>query len=407
MLGGTSTLLFANNTIFNNSLDGIHIEDYDGRRFTFRGNDVNDNVGDGVDMTRYLGTNGNWRFINHTGDGNVGAGIRIDTANGQLTIENSTLSNNSGSGINLNDFNNTLGSTNTLLDNVTLDGNGTGLTNTLTTGFQDLILTNSTVDNNGLGILATADGLGTFLDMNIIDNVSISDNASDAIRAVVDNGATIDFILENDPASPLIMDGNANLSGLGITLLAQGNGGVTSSLNAIIRGVDITNNGDGIPGGIFLSAINDSVSQVIIEDVTISGSSDSIITFYDSTNLLLNSLTVRRATVGSFNNTVQGTTLLDLFASDITSTGVSGLGLFSLDTAGTSLTRLNLVNSTFSNNTLGDGLRVSVNGTSQVLANVLGVTANNNGRTAAGGENSDTLTPDFCSQRCGLHQRRL
>ena len=45
---------------------------------------------------------------------------------------------------------------------------------------------------------------------------------SDAIRGVVEEGATLRFLLENDPAAPLIMDGNAVQSGLGVSLFAQG-----------------------------------------------------------------------------------------------------------------------------------------------------------------------------------------
>ncbi|MEC7604314.1 MAG: hypothetical protein VX668_09875, partial [Planctomycetota bacterium] len=179
-----------------------------------------------------------------------------------------------------------------------------------------------------------------------------------------------------------------------VSLFAQGTG-VTSTLNAIIRGVDITNNGDGIPGGIFVSAIDNSVSQVFIEDVTISGPAFSVRSFYNTSNTLINTLVVNRTTAGSFNNTVLGQTRLDLVATDLLATGQTAQGLFSVDAAGDSLTRLFLVDSEFSNNGAGEGVRVSGLGDAQILATVIGVRADNNGRGAGDGESSDTLTPTF------------
>ena len=276
----------------------------------------------------------------------------------------SIVNDNSTSGITLRDVNNTQDVNATLIDTVLMSNNGNGLINDLNTGFQELNITNSIINANGLGLLATSTGLGTTLELNVVDNFSISNNLSDAIRGVVEEGATLRFLLENDPAAPLIMDGNAVQSGLGVSLFAQGTG-VTSTLNAIIRGVDITNNGDGIPGGIFVSAIDNSVSQVFIEDVTISGPAFSVRSFYNTSNTLINTLVVNRTTAGSFTNTVLGQPRLDMVATDLLATGQTAQGLFSVDAAGDTLTRLFLVDSEFSGNGAGEGVRVSGQGDAQ------------------------------------------
>ena len=392
--GETSVLRMFNNTITTSTEDGIHVEDYQGERFVFRGNVLTENIGDGLELLRYTGPDAEWFIDNHISDGNVGAGIAIDGANGSVLITESIVNDNSTSGITLRDVNNTQDVNATLIDTVLMSNNGNGLINDLNTGFQELNITNSIINANGLGLLATSTGLGTTLELNVVDNFSISNNLSDAIRGVVEEGATLRFLLENDPAAPLIMDGNAVQSGLGVSLFAQGTG-VTSTLNAIIRGVDITNNGDGIPGGIFVSAIDNSVSQVFIEDVTISGPAFSVRSFYNTSNTLINTLVVNRTTAGSFNNTVLGQTRLDMVATDLLATGQTAQGLFSVDAAGDTLTRLFLVDSEFSGNGAGEGVRVSGQGDAQILATVIGVRADNNGRGAAAGESSDNLTPTF------------
>jgi hypothetical protein len=393
--GSESVLRFFNNTITTSTSDGIHIEDFEGERFVFRGNVLSNNIDDGLEMLRYTGPDAEFWINNHVSDGNVGAGVHLEDVNGEVLINDSTFNDNSTAGIALVDVNNTQGVNATTIDNVTMTANGTGLSNELNAGYQQLDVTGSTIDGNGLGLLAKADGVGTVLEFNASDNISISNNQSDAIRGVVDDGATLRFILENDPTAPLIMDGNAFSSGLGISMFAQGDG-VTSTLNAIIRGVDITNNGDGIPGGIFISAIENSVSQVFIEDVNITGTANSVRSLYDTNNNLINTLVVNRTTAGSFNNSVAGSTRLDLVGTDLLANGSTLEGLFSLDASDATLTRLFLVDSEFSNNTAGDGVRVSGTGAAQILATVIGVRADNNGRQAvAAGESSDTLTPFF------------
>ena len=134
-----------------------------------------------------------------------------------MLITESIVNDNSTSGITLRDVNNTQDVNATLIDTVLMSNNGNGLINDLNTGFQELNITNSIINANGLGLLATSTGLGTTLELNVVDNFSISNNLSDAIRGVVEEGATLRFLLENDPAAPLIMDGNAVQSGLGVS----------------------------------------------------------------------------------------------------------------------------------------------------------------------------------------------
>lgn len=385
MTGAASTLTFEDNfAISNNLRDGIHIEDFDGRRFVFDGNTTDSNVRDGVRMERYTGTNASFTFRDHNADGNVGFGIRMDTIDGTVNFLRPTMTNNAGGGIAMT---NVTGNT-TITDGV-FTGNGTAIFNDLSAGTQLLTITGSTIDNNNLGIFSQSSGLGAGLTTNVVDNLSIDGNDTDAIRVISRLGATHNFLLENT-GGPLTMSNNANLTGVGITIFAEDGGATTSTMISTIRNVNLVNTGNGAgTSGILVSGNGNSQSLFTLEDVTMTGAvgGDALSIQFSTTNALVNSVSVDTLTMSAIGDdaisvAVSDATLLDLFFNNVTATGnqtTGGTG-FQLVTSDTSLTRLRMFNSTF-NSFNFDGVLLSTNDTSRLLADLQGNTANDNGRS--------------------------
>lgn len=398
MSGATSTLTFASNNVSNNLNDGIHIEDFDGRGATFTNNTTNNNIRDGVRIQRYAGTSGNFLFRNHTASGNVNNGVFLDTVDGDVQFLNSTFTNNSGAAIRMLDVTNATLADDTLIDTVTFTGNGRAIDNELTTGIQRLLITGSTINANTLGILSQASGVGTVLTTEIVDNVTISNQTTDAVRVLVSSGATHNFLLENTGA-PLTMANNGNNAGVGVSIFANDGGANTSSMNAIVRNVNMTNTGNGVgSSGIFVSGDGNSVTDFLLQDSTLlnGAGGDSISVQFSTTNALVSTVTMRDINVtqsggDGINISNTGSGLLDLFINNaqVVQTGAAATpdadagrvawdqGL-SLTTAGTTMTRLVLTNSNF-NGFRREGIAINTADSAELLARIEGTEATNNG----------------------------
>ncbi|HRE99177.1 MAG TPA: right-handed parallel beta-helix repeat-containing protein [Pirellulaceae bacterium] len=384
LTGSTSRLTFTNNVVSNNLRDGIHVEDFDGARFVFSNNTTNGNVRDGIRMQNFTGTNGVFTFANQTASNNVGFGVNLFDVDGTVRFTSPTMDNNAGGGIGLNDVTGT-----TLITGATLTNNGTGIFNDLSAGTQELTITNSTINTNNLGIFTQSSGVGAFLTTEIVDNLSINNNQTDAVRAISRLGGTQDFLLENTNG-PLVMTGNASLTGVGVTLFAEDGGATTSVLRSVIRNVQMVNTGNGAgTSGILVSGNGNSQSRFVLENSSLTGAvgGDAIGIQFDTNNVLLNSVRINNVDLAGIGDdaisaTINGSGLLDLFINDVQATGnqtTGGTGL-QFVAGDTSITRLQVFNSEFSSFNF-DGIQVAATDASRVLANLTGNTADDNGRS--------------------------
>ncbi len=306
----SSIFLFNTITASNNGRDGIHIEDYDGTTFTFTNIVANNNADDGVELLRFKNTGAavaTLAFNTPTIGNNIGFGIVVNDFDGNALFFDSQITQNNGGGLQLVNVRNTAAGTQTFIGTTSVVTTSNFLNNGIGGGagidillndpgaVQRVTITNSTIggqhDGNlvittaGLGIRAVADGAGTNLTTNIVDNLAISYHNSEGIRLISTSGATHTAQILNNFA-PLVMDGNG-LAGAGDNIeliVGNNNGGVLASLDVLIQ--NITTNATFDLGGnqiapgtggawIRASSTDDGVLRTTMQNVaadTISGS---------------------------------------------------------------------------------------------------------------------------------------
>lgn len=336
LTGVDSTLNFNNNTINNNTRDGIHITNYDGSSFRFFNNNTNLNGRHGIFMDSYASVGGDFDFIQSNAIGNVGDGIFLSNADGDLLFADSNIQNNNGFGIHLVDFTNTqpgdLTTITTVTGNSIVSGNGLGSTAGvgvfLNAGNQRLRISNTTLDNNGIGVLARANNFGTVLDSQITDNISIDNNVNDGVRFVSAAGAVHTSVLTNVGAA-LSISGNG---GNGVTLLAEDGGVNASVLTSTIDNVNIVGSGG---NGIFGFIEQNAQLTARNTNTSIIGSGgDGIFVRSTSNNPLLNTVFNENVVItGSGGNGAQfdldNTSQLDIqfLSSTIAGSGADGINI--------------------------------------------------------------------------------
>lgn len=267
-------ILVENNNFSNNLRDGIRLSENLFSLSTVAGVDTNTTDIDMIaNQTTFNGDNG----INITNDLTAGLGWM---GGGRVRLLENNSSNNSGAGIRVNNW------TNTRVDDATMVAsragelgsdilaNGRGIEVTLGDALlphngwnQNLVVQGANIDsNNGLGVRATVNGVGTTMNTQIIDNISISGNGGGGIRLTGIGGSTHNAIIENSAAgvgnTTLDMLGNG-ASGIAI-VAGDVAGGNTGSVHAIIRNVDIIGSGN---HGIDVSISDDGQATVLVEDV--------------------------------------------------------------------------------------------------------------------------------------------
>ena len=194
-------------------------------------------------------------ILNHTADANVDAGIDVDTGNGKLNILAPQITNNGVNGIRITDFTNIVGD-NTIISgagNVSglLDNNGLGGSNLLIQLtqpglMQNVLITDTIISGSGgSGVIASATGAGTVMNIDIRDEVAVTDNFGDGISLAALESATINANIGNPnlATAPLQITNNAFLGGAGISILASGTAGNLdlAAVNANISNVAILN----------------------------------------------------------------------------------------------------------------------------------------------------------------------
>lgn len=397
MSGAASTLTVLDSEFSGNLRDGFHIENFTGDRFVFSRNTTDGNIRDGLRMQNYTGTNGTFDITDHNAAGNAGFGIHLNGLDGDVSITNATLTGNTGGGIQ------TVNVTgDTLISGATITGNGTGIRNELNAGTQDLTITNSTIDDNNLGIFSQAAGIGTVLNTSIVGNGSISDNQTDAVRVISRLGATHEMFLGNVAppgilTNPLVMQNNANLSGIGISIFAEDGGAATSVMRSELRNIEMTDTGNGVgTSGILVSGVGNSQTEFLAENITHAGANggNAVRFTFATTNALVNSVTMNNVELTDIGAngivaTLANQSTVDFFFNEVTATGNtdSGGGGFVYVASDNSLSRLQMFNSEFNSFNL-DGVSLETEDNARLFAILEGNTADDNGR-------SDLPDPDL------------
>ena len=279
----TSNFYLEDNIADNNGFDGIHFVNFEAESLRFLRNQTNGNGRHGLFLENYLTMFGDIDIIGHTADANGGIGIYVRNGDGDLDILNSQVTNNLQGGIRVEGWTNkdpdqdtvignTEGGTSNIFGNGVAGGgnlefvlNGTGLR-------QDILVTGQSLDNGGRGVFVDVTGTDTVMNIDIIDNLSISNNLSDGIRMLANDGAVINTRIGNTEGTfALQMIDNVNAAGAGIFLAADGALGLDpATINATIDNVRITTPATTVnAGGIEVVSTNNALTNVVINNVDI------------------------------------------------------------------------------------------------------------------------------------------
>ncbi|HMO13945.1 MAG TPA: right-handed parallel beta-helix repeat-containing protein [Pirellulaceae bacterium] len=398
----TSRFDFVENQTQFNIRNGIFFDDYNGSVFNFERNVTSNNLGSGIVMRQYNGTRGVFDFIEPIASGNTGSGISIIGADGNLRILNATILNNGGAGVSLVDFTNTHPADSTLIG--TFNGGTSNISGNLAaniniwlrTGQQQVLITDSTLDGGGTGILARATNAGSDLNIQVLDNLSVSNNISDGMRFIAETAASINVLVENTGAA-LNVNGNGQH---GITyLVGDDAGGAISSFQGVTRNINI--NGSGV-NGIFGATIDDGQLDLTFENININASGLDGMQLLAQTNpngivnlVRTNNMTITNSGRNGVTMQTNADSNLDfVMTNSLISNGPAlpdaagnqsgGIG-FAVTTFGgvgapvdDSRTRLFLANNTIQGFRFG-GMSIDANGDSRVLATLNSNVIQNNG----------------------------
>ena len=416
----TSAFTFADNVVDGNLLDGIQIANFEASSISLTDNSTSSNGRHGLFINNDLNSDGTGTDIDiftHLADGNGGNGILITEGSGRLQVLDAIATNNGTAGLRIVNFTNPLEGDFTLIstadeDNITQFSNnvfgidieliGDDLT-------QNVLLSRAQVDNNSRGVSGVTNGLGTTLNLDIIDNISISNNEFEGISLIASGGSVINNqIVNNDPDNPLILFNNNILAGGGISYSLSGDtGDPITEITSIVRNVDIDSAVTGnVPGinavgtgnsrfdldvadssitsavGVAITLDNDdngALNQLAFDSVAIEADGGILLATGDGTNT---DFSITRSTIasngilpgagetldrnapgafGPFTDTLgQDGILISTFGSGLAANG-SGLS--------DNLTRVNIANNEINNFTF-DAINITTQGTAQLLANI-------------------------------------
>ena len=257
-LDQTATITIEDNLATGNLLDGISLLNYDPLLLNLNNNTTNNNLRHGLFLENYVNSNSiPITILAHTADSNAGSGVFLLGGSGNLDVLNSTITNNSASGLLIENWTTVdperilIGTTDGGVSTISNNGAFANLEIILDDpGAQSRVLiTGQSIDNGVRGIAALAEGfdpvnnMRTTLDIDIIDNISVSGNLNDGIRlTALDSGLIRSNIGNATGTTPLQIVNNGFGGGDGIALLADGvNGQPPAEIDANIDNVFINN----------------------------------------------------------------------------------------------------------------------------------------------------------------------
>ena len=432
----TSNFTFTNNIFDANTRDGLHIANFEAESITITGNTTSTNGRHGLYLENDLNGNAlgtDIDILTHTADANGANGIFVEDGSGRLQVLDATATNNGGAGLKIANFDNPLADDFTTIDvtegNASLfTGNAIGievelLGENLT---QNVLITQATIEDNARGITATSDGNNTTLNIDIIDNISISNHEFEGIRFNAEGGSTINnFTGSTDPNDLMPLLNNNNFAGGNIAYTLTGStGDPLTEIISIVRNVQLDSSADGVfgidvigtensridldfadslidqtAGGISIDLDNDdngSINRTIFDNLIIRSDVGIFLTTGAGTRT---DFSVTRSTIES-----NGTTAVD--GAGFTRAGAAGFGPFT-DTQGDfgivvsafgadagggvfdNFTRINIADNIINDFTF-EGITITGTGDAQILANIATNQINRNGP----GQNDDPMNDD-------------
>jgi hypothetical protein len=246
-------LTFNDNTANDNGLDGIMLQNITAESLTLDDNTTNGNGRHGLHINNFTPAGVQpLTIVDHTANDNLNRGIMLDTGTGPVRIYNTTATNNTGAGLTIRNWDN-VGATDNILimnqDGGESDFSGNGALGNIeflleTPGLVNNVLVTDVKSDDGVrGLYGRAEGVGTFLNISILDNESFNNNINDGIRLLAVESGVVNARIgsTNTNFRQNILD-NAFGGGSGITLIAEGTpGSPAAQMNAIIDNVFINN----------------------------------------------------------------------------------------------------------------------------------------------------------------------
>ena len=389
----TSVFNFANNVVDMNLFEGIHFDNFQAASIILDSNQTSNNGRNGLEFENTLNPNGTDIVLtNHMADFNGANGATFENGSGSIAVTGGSFTNNSVAGLSLinwqTDGDDTITidslpdgtqanfSNNVVGINIELDS---GLTQTI--DIQDVI-----VNNNNRGIVASADGVGTELNLSVGGNTTINANANEAIAQLAENGAVINSVIEGAPGAQLTIAGNSADGAAALSFVADGTDpNNRSEINSVVRDVNVTSVGG---AALAVNGTGESVVDLLVEDSTLQNIGTAVVvnlnnnlggeinqTFFDNVNFIGANGFVGNSQAGTLwdlsitNSLIDGSTAIGPSAGTngifITTTGGIIPGTMDSD----NFTRFNLANTTIQD-FIFDGVQVMTFGDAQFLATI-------------------------------------
>ena len=284
----TAVFNFTNNVVDMNVFQGIHLADFQASNVILNGNQVSNNGRNGVEIENALnGLGTDILLTNHLADANGENGVSIEEGSGSVTVVGGNFTNNAAAGLSLTNWQTTgddavaIGalpdgtqgnfSNNTVGINIDLDGPGL---------MQTVAITDVTVNNNSRGIVASADGVGTELNLSVTGNTTINANANEAVAQLAEGGATINSVIEGAPGAQLAIAGNSADGAAALAFSLDGTDpNNRSRINALVRDVNVTSV---VGSALSVNGLGESVIDLLVEDSTLQSTGTAVAVNFDN-----------------------------------------------------------------------------------------------------------------------------
>lgn len=248
-----SVFTLEDNIANGNGFNGIHFENFRAESLNLVNNTTSDNARHGLFIEEFVGAGLDVDIINHTASNNGGTGILLDQGDGNLNILNTTALDNGINGIQVSDWSNTQSGDRTLISITegglsNIGGNRTSNIFVQLTDanlVQDVLITDISTFGGGRGVFASAGGIGSVLNVQVVENVEFSQHLTDGLRFEATNSGTLNVLVENTEDFPLVLNDNGDSGGAGVAFFADAPlGQPVSRINAIVRNVSINNDNE-------------------------------------------------------------------------------------------------------------------------------------------------------------------
>ena len=394
------SLLIESTVADGNGRNGILLSNYDGDLLSIIGSSTNNNSNDGLVLEDYINSSGNGidatvNVFNSNGNGQTG--ISVENGAGNLAFSELNAIQNGGDGLSLVDWTTSADQSVSIESGPTVanfnDNVGTGIDVELNQGSQNLSISGVNANNNFDGLVVDTRGAGTELDLDIVDNLSFSDNMNSGIAVNATTGSMIDLeIAQRAAFAGGALNVNNNLNN-GIEINAGGSAGDVSEIVANLSDLSVVGqNSTFFSNALLVTSNQDARVQLTAEDIDLSENSLGVIIEVDNdgapgepNRFLFNRLNVNNTGVG-VRLTSGSDSLAELVVEnsifDTVNPGLSGVGpVFTADDVGAgqgvdviaqganNLTRVTIRENSINNFFLA-GIELEAGDSSQLLADI-------------------------------------